>query len=417
MRLSRFSLASLSIVALLTVSFSVPLALAVDAPTISDYVSPIDATKTTISGYTEPGYKVTITGGTYQISPIYADDDGYWEVTVALVQESTNTYSIKATDDEGNVSDNVTVEIIEGEEEAAAAEASGGGDHTAPDAVEFDDYEEEIEGDEYTFTGTGEGDAMITVSGSDSTTKQINSDGTWNITVDVTLYEENSYTFTVEDDAGNVSPAAYATITEISEAPDVEVTEDEETGEVEITTDVDVILITDIYGHWAQDYIVTLISEGVVSGYEDGTYRPDDVINRAEFTKIVMGALGYDIPDTMTTDYFTDVVSSQWYAAYAEVAYEEGIIEGYDDGTFGADLEINRAEAMKILLAAADIETETPTESPFTDVSVDDWFAPYVITAYEMEIVSGYDDGSFGAADSMTRGQVAKVIVELQAQL
>ncbi|MBT7483556.1 hypothetical protein HN680_02195, partial [Candidatus Peregrinibacteria bacterium] len=83
----------------------IPAALAVDTPTLDDIVSPIDATKAVISGTTEADYKVVVTGGTSQISPVYADSSGYFEITVALIQESTNTFSIKVQDGDGNSSD------------------------------------------------------------------------------------------------------------------------------------------------------------------------------------------------------------------------------------------------------------------------------------------------------------------------
>ena len=112
----------------------IPTVFAVDSPDLDEIVSPIDATKAVISGTTGADYKVVVTGGSYQISPVYADSSGYFEVTVALIQESTNTFSIKVEDTDGNSSDLTQIIIIEGEEEAAAAEISGGGAHTAPGA-------------------------------------------------------------------------------------------------------------------------------------------------------------------------------------------------------------------------------------------------------------------------------------------
>jgi hypothetical protein len=93
------------------------------------------------------------------------------------------------------------------------------------------------------------------------------------------------------------------------------------------------------------------------------------------------------------------------------------IVDGYSDGTFGPGNTINRAEAMKILLTAAEIDTTEIDEANFDDVSDSAWFAPYIYTAYDLEIVSGYGNGEFGPGDDMTRAQVAKVIVELMGQL
>ena len=114
---------------------------------------------------------------------------------------------------------------------------------------------------------------------------------------------------------------------------------------------------------------------------------------------------------------FRDVKNSDWFAPYVEAATTADIVDGYDDGTFRPTKTINRAEAMKILMAAAGIDTAELPNIKFPDVNETDWFAPYVLKAKEMGIVSGYSDGNFGPGDVMTRGQVAKVIVELMAQL
>ena len=154
-----------------------------------------------------------------------------------------------------------------------------------------------------------------------------------------------------------------------------------------------------------------------MQGYDDGTFRPDQSMNRAEFTKTVLEALGYSIPDTITSSDFSDVPVNEWYAPYTQTAKERNIIAGYEDGTFRPNNNITRAEAIKILLQAANIEIEIPAETIFSDVDLNEWYAPYVVKAHSMGIVSGYDDGRFGVNDPITRGQVTKIIVELLKQL
>ncbi|EKD93870.1 MAG: Ig-like, group 2 [uncultured bacterium] len=420
MKKSFFKWASLSMASLLILAFlGLPAALAAVAnPEIDEVLSPVDATKAVITGSTDPDYKIIVTGGPYEIAPVYADEKGKFEITVALAQESLNTFYIKAENTSGETSELVEVSIMESSELAEEAEASGGGDHTAPAAPILDETPETLDADEYIFNGTGEVGATIRVSGDREEEKKISNDGTFEIKLTLDQNAKNNFSFTVVDGAGNVSPSTKVTLTEESST---QVVVNEE-GEIEIVlTDEDgnleTITLTDIYGHWAENYILELVQNKVMQGYDDGTFRPDQSMNRAEFTKTVLEALGYSIPDTITSSDFSDVPVNEWYAPYTQTAKERNIIAGYEDGTFRPNNNITRAEAIKILLQAANIEIEIPAETIFSDVDLNEWYAPYVVKAHSMGIVSGYDDGRFGVNDPITRGQVTKIIVELLKQL
>jgi hypothetical protein len=412
--------------AFFAMAISIPMALATDVPEIDPITSPIDATKVIISGHTEPDYKIVVTGGSYQIPPIYADETGYFEIQVALVQEATNTYTVKAVDPDNLASDQVDVVIVEGEEAAAEAEASGGGDRTAPSAPEVHDVPEMIDAGTYLFSGTAEAGATILISGTKSGSTLVRSDESFQIFMNLEQNAVNNFTFTAKDTAGNVSAGVKVTIEEISEEPDAEITETEEGIEIEIMGDDDdddgeadvmVIAISDINDHWAKDYIVDLLVTGAVSGYDDGTFRPDAAVTRAEFVKMIIGAFGYEVQESVSESNFTDVDADAWFAPYTEAARDAQIAEGYDDGTFRPGNTVNRAEAMKMFMSAAGVDVSDAPSSTFPDVLDTDWFALYVMKASEMGVVGGYSNGDFGPGDLITRGQVAKVIVELMDQL
>lgn len=94
-------------------------------------------------------------------------------------------------------------------------------------------------------------------------------------------------------------------------------------------------------------------SKGVVQGYSDGTYRPDAKINRAEFTKIVMASThGTELSTYAAKSCFSDVPASAWFSKYVCLGHDDGIIGGYPDLTFKPDQNINAAEALKITLSA-----------------------------------------------------------------
>lgn len=93
----------------------------------------------------------------------------------------------------------------------------------------------------------------------------------------------------------------------------------------------------------------------VLSGYPDGTFQPDRTVNRAEFLKIVLGAPGIDVHQATNPTGFTDVDENAWYIPYVRYAKAQGIIEGYADGTFKPEQAVNFAEALKMAYVALGI--------------------------------------------------------------
>ena len=95
----------------------------------------------------------------------------------------------------------------------------------------------------------------------------------------------------------------------------------------------------DISGHWAQKLIINGVDNRIVKGYNDGTFRPNNGITRAEFTAMLNSA--FDLKDT-TLIGFTDVVPSDWYYDNVAKAKAAGYILGYSDVTFRPDKLISR---------------------------------------------------------------------------
>jgi S-layer homology domain len=124
------------------------------------------------------------------------------------------------------------------------------------------------------------------------------------------------------------------------------------------------------YGYWA---IRWLKEEGMVEGYADGSYHPDDYINRAEFAKIV--ELFASSSEDVAIDYaeltlpFSDVDESAWYETYISRLYNRGIINGYSDVTFRPANNVNYAEACKMIMLATGSGELTSTGA---------WYEPYV---------------------------------------
>lgn len=100
-------------------------------------------------------------------------------------------------------------------------------------------------------------------------------------------------------------------------------------------------------GHWAYRYIATAERLGVVNGYGDGLFRPDNKVSRAELVKIFLLAAGKSLPENYSYS-FVDVPEYAWYYPYVGMAFNLDLLSGYGDGTFRPDREVTRAEAAKI---------------------------------------------------------------------
>ena len=174
-------------------------------------------------------------------------------------------------------------------------------------------------------------------------------------------------------------------------------------------TSVKTSIFDDITTHWAKTYIEFLYSKGIISGYSDGTFGADNTITRAEFTKIAIEAFNVSLEDGVF-DAFSDIKSTDWFAKYVETAYENDIVKGYSNGTFKPHSPITRAEAMKVLMTSAGIDVSGATSAGFSDVPGDAWFAPYIDYANTLGVAGGYGDGTFGPGNNLRRGEVAKIV-------
>lgn len=154
-----------------------------------------------------------------------------------------------------------------------------------------------------------------------------------------------------------------------------------------------------------------LEEQGIVEGYSDDSYRPENPINRAELLKILVESRVSSLPDE---DYcFTDV-RTDWYAPYVCYAKAEGWVEGYSDGTFAPAKNINRAEAIAMLLKVYDSEVDLLPSGDallYDDVSISAWYASYLYTARDLGVL--VDRSNFYPSDEITRGDMASAVYRL----
>ncbi|HEY0072404.1 MAG TPA: S-layer homology domain-containing protein [Chloroflexia bacterium] len=161
--------------------------------------------------------------------------------------------------------------------------------------------------------------------------------------------------------------------------------------------------------NWAYSYIANLFCRNVVSGFPDGNFRPNSDITRGQFTKMLVLAFNmtWQVPDQPT---FWDVPLGSTYSAFVETAARSGIVAGYADGAFRPNDPVTRAQAVKMIAVAHGWAQAYPPDATFIDIPHEHWAFGYVEAAFRQGIINGYTDGTFRPQIGMTRAQVAKVL-------
>jgi len=139
-----------------------------------------------------------------------------------------------------------------------------------------------------------------------------------------------------------------------------------------------------------------LSANQIVQGYSDGTFKPNNKLNRAEFLKILVEGLVQFSASNPIDDYgnqkcFTDVPANEWYTKYVCYAKTQGIVQGNPDGTFKPDSKINLAEALKITLktVGAKFEEGTPWYKGFTEIAESAHIIPLAFDSMDQKVTRG----------------------------
>ncbi len=156
------------------------------------------------------------------------------------------------------------------------------------------------------------------------------------------------------------------------------------------------------------DAIQYLYDKKIINGYSDGTFKPKNTINRAEFLKILVEASGVSPDSSLYQGCFSDV-TSEWYAKYICYAKEIGWINGYPDGTYRPNATVSKVETLKMILNSQGVQiTSTGSTLPFSDITYGAWYLPYVSQALDMTILQ--DQSLLYPSRNMTREEVAELL-------
>jgi len=167
---------------------------------------------------------------------------------------------------------------------------------------------------------------------------------------------------------------------------------------------------TDTKTHWAKDYIATVANAGFVSGYTDGSFKPDKTVSRAEFTTVMIRCLGYE-PST-GTNYFSDM-KSHWAKGYVNQAVALGIVIPGDYGSnFGPNTGFKRSEVCAMLVRALGKQPDNGAMSFKDSANLNQSrYRGYIKVATDLKLLSGYPNGNFEPFQEVTRAQMCKVII------
>lgn len=170
---------------------------------------------------------------------------------------------------------------------------------------------------------------------------------------------------------------------------------------------------SDINGHWAESNIKQFLNNGYIKGYQDGTFKPNNSITRAEFVIVVNNALGFKQGKSIN---FKDVKSGAWYYNDISIAAQAGYINGYEDGSFRPNNPITRQEVASIITSIKNKKDNDLNKiSNYRDVnSIANWAKPSVEGAIESGYLNGYSDNTIRPTKGITRAESITTLARVQ---
>lgn len=165
---------------------------------------------------------------------------------------------------------------------------------------------------------------------------------------------------------------------------------------------------------WARSYITYLTDNGILAGFEDGTFRPDERVTREQFVKMITFAFNIERTNEKTIA-FSDVAADDWCFEPVAAAYENGIITGIDETRFGVGASITREDAAVILERTSKARNggDLPVMTAYRfadDGAISDYAKNSVYSMYHAGIINGKGGDVFAPSDYLTRAEAAKLI-------
>lgn len=165
---------------------------------------------------------------------------------------------------------------------------------------------------------------------------------------------------------------------------------------------------TDISTTQGREYIEQFAEKGYINGYEDGTFRPNNPITRAEIAQILAS---FNINLYFETISFSD--NNGWFSSAVEKATENGFFSGYDDGTFRPNNNITRFEMIKIVSMLVRNDDYDKVQLPYNDInSIPNWVLNDVNNLYASGVIDYYDNNLINGNVYITRAEVVTMLAK-----
>ena len=166
-------------------------------------------------------------------------------------------------------------------------------------------------------------------------------------------------------------------------------------------------LLRKIYTETKEEKSQVYHHEAYMNGYPDGTFKPGSTITRAEISAILSRIISKDEIKDMKPE-FKDVDQTKWYSKYVAHMVKEGLMEGYEDGSFKPTNPVTRAELATIIARLKNLSSQ---KAPyFKDLKRGYWALESINKVAAEGIMTGYPDGTFLPANKLTRGEAATII-------
>lgn len=159
-------------------------------------------------------------------------------------------------------------------------------------------------------------------------------------------------------------------------------------------------------GSFGYNEIMNLASRGVIGGYQDGSFRPNQALTRGQSAKLLAEILNLDLTNVKDPK-FKDVPQTHPYYTQIAALANKKIISGYKNGNFGANDTLKRGQMAKILVGSFGFEQKAVTNTPFKDVKANDQEAKYIQALVDLKVTQGTTSTTFSPNGIVTRGQMA----------
>jgi hypothetical protein len=166
-------------------------------------------------------------------------------------------------------------------------------------------------------------------------------------------------------------------------------------------------------GHTFYNEIMDLFEQGAISGFQDGTFRPNDVVTRSQAAKMIADLLKLDTKNVKDPG-LKDIKKHKWYYGAVAALVQNQIVTGFKDGTFRPDQTLTRAEAARMIVEAFKLKNKGEKLVNFKDVKEGNWYYQYVQNLVNNGVTYGKSKNLFAPQDKVTRGEMAAFMSRAQ---